>query len=82
MIKKYFHLKRFIDLKNMYGFTDYYSPIHDKVEELAGKILFWFLSDLLIINLLLDYVLENYIETNLFPFAVWNQFDNDGSIIY
>lgn len=31
------------------------------------------------INFLLDYFVENYIETNLFPISVWNQFDNDGS---
>jgi hypothetical protein len=26
-----------------------------------------------------DYVLENYIETNLYPIEVWNQYENDGS---
>ena len=25
-----------------------------------------------------DYVLENYIETSLYPIEVWNQFENDG----
>jgi hypothetical protein len=41
--------------------------------------MFNFGFDMLINNLLLDFVLDNYIKTNLFPISVWNQFDNDGS---
>ena len=56
----------------------------DKVEELFEELCiqksYWFdTPEYAKIDEFADYVLENYIETNLFPIEVWNQYNNDGS---